>query len=103
MPFFFLPEQAQQQQIDKVKRCTITVPAEFDQHQRNATLFAAQLAFQNMSINLKNIDLLNEQIAKFKPKYAFSSIPESIIGAKYLSLEEICSNKENRQPVLICC
>ncbi len=42
-----------------------------------------------------NIDLLNEQIAKFKPKYAFSSNPKNIIGAKFLSLEEICSNKEN--------
>ena len=42
-----------------------------------------------------NIDLLNEQIAKFKPKYAFASKPEQIIGAKYLSLEEICSDKSN--------
>ena len=42
-----------------------------------------------------NTALLNEQIAKFKPKYAFSSMPNEIIGAKYLSLEEICSNKEN--------
>ena len=42
-----------------------------------------------------NIDLLNAQIARFKPKYAFSSKPNEIIGAKYLSLEEICSNREN--------
>jgi len=42
-----------------------------------------------------NIELLNAQIAKFKPKYAFSSKPELIVGAKSLSLEEICSNKEN--------
>lgn len=42
-----------------------------------------------------NTDLLNEQIAKFKPKYAFSTNPSEIIGSKYLSLEEICSNKEN--------
>lgn len=42
-----------------------------------------------------NIDLLNEQIAKFKPKYAFASTPELINGAKYLTLEEICSNKDN--------
>ena len=42
-----------------------------------------------------NSDLLNEQIKKFKPKYAYSSSPEKIIGAKYLSLDEICSNKEN--------
>ena len=42
-----------------------------------------------------NTDLLNQQIAKFKPKYAYSSKPNEIVGAKYLSLEEICSNKEN--------
>lgn len=42
-----------------------------------------------------NIDLLNEQIAKFKPKYAYAEEPELIKGAKFLSLEEICSNKEN--------
>ena len=42
-----------------------------------------------------NINLLNEQIAKFKPKYAFSKNSADIIGAKYLTLEEICSNKEN--------
>ena len=42
-----------------------------------------------------NSELLNKQIAKFKPKYAYSSNPSDIIGAKYLSLEEICSNKEN--------
>lgn len=42
-----------------------------------------------------NTDLLNEQIRKFKPKYAYSAQPELIQGANYLSLEEICSNKEN--------
>ena len=42
-----------------------------------------------------NIDLLNEQIAKFRPKYAFASKPELIQGAKYLPLDEICANKEN--------
>ena len=42
-----------------------------------------------------NVDLLNQQIAKFKPKYAFSSNPKEIVGAKYLSLEEICSDKTN--------
>ena len=38
-----------------------------------------------------NIDLLNQQIAKFKPKYASASCPNLIQGAKYLSLEDICS------------
>lgn len=42
-----------------------------------------------------NTDLLNEQIRKFKPKYAFSSNINEIEGAKPLSLEEICSDKEN--------
>ena len=42
-----------------------------------------------------NTDLLNQQIAKFKPKYAYSSKPNEMQGAKYLSLDEICSNKEN--------
>lgn len=42
-----------------------------------------------------NIDLLNEQIAKFKPKYAYASKPELIQGANYLPLEEICSDKTN--------
>ena len=42
-----------------------------------------------------NVELLNQQIARFKPKYAYASNPELINGAKYLSLEEICSNKEN--------
>ena len=41
-----------------------------------------------------NIDLLNEQIRKFKPKYA-SSASGQIVGAKSVSLEDICSNKEN--------
>ena len=42
-----------------------------------------------------NTDLLNEQIRKFKPKYAYASKPELVEGAKYQTLEEICSNKEN--------
>ena len=42
-----------------------------------------------------NIELLNEQIAKFRPKYAFASNPKLIQGAEYLSLDEICANKEN--------
>ena len=42
-----------------------------------------------------NIELLNEQIAKFKPKYAYAEDINSIRGAKPLSLDEICSNKEN--------
>ena len=42
-----------------------------------------------------NIDLLNQQIEKYKPKYAFANDIDSIKGAKVLSLEEICSNKEN--------
>ena len=42
-----------------------------------------------------NIDLLNEQIKKFKPKFACANNISKIEGAKPLSLEEICSNKEN--------
>ena len=42
-----------------------------------------------------NVDLLNEQIAKFKPKYFYCNNPEKIMGAKYLPLDEICSNQEN--------
>ena len=42
-----------------------------------------------------NIDLLNEQIRKFKPKYAYASDIKAIEGAKPLSLEEICSDREN--------
>ena len=42
-----------------------------------------------------NTNLLNEQIKKFKPQYAYSTNNDEIIGAKILSLEEICSNKEN--------
>ena len=38
-----------------------------------------------------NTNLLNE----FKPKYFYSSNPKEIHGAEYLSLDEICSNKEN--------
>lgn len=42
-----------------------------------------------------NVDLLNEQIQKFKPKYAYANDKTEIIGAKYRALEEICSDKEN--------
>lgn len=42
-----------------------------------------------------NIDLLNEQIKKFKPKYACANNINLIQGATPLSLEEICLNKEN--------
>ena len=42
-----------------------------------------------------NTDLLNEQIKKFKPKYAYANDITKIEGAKHLSLNEICSNKEN--------
>jgi len=42
-----------------------------------------------------NSKLLNEQIQQFKPKYFYSSAPNDIFGAKYQTLEEICSNKEN--------
>ena len=43
----------------------------------------------------KNTDLLNEQILKYKPKYAYSNNKEAIVGAEYRTLEEICSDKEN--------
>lgn len=42
-----------------------------------------------------NTELLNEQIKKFKPKYAYAENINEIVGAKPLSLEEICSNKGN--------
>ena len=42
-----------------------------------------------------NIDLLNEQIKKFKPKYASASDMSLIEGALPVTLDEICSNKEN--------
>ncbi len=42
-----------------------------------------------------NTDLLNEQIKKYHPKYAYAEDSQSITGAKVLSLEEICSIKEN--------
>lgn len=42
-----------------------------------------------------NTDLLNEQIKKFKPKYASAADLSKIEGAKPVTLEEICSNKEN--------
>ena len=42
-----------------------------------------------------NTGLLNEQISKYKPKYAYADDKNSIIGAKYATLEEICSDNEN--------
>ena len=43
-----------------------------------------------------NVELLNEQIRKFKPEsVSVSSNKELVFGAKVVSLEEICSNKEN--------
>lgn len=42
-----------------------------------------------------NTELLNEQIRKFKPKYASASNLSEIEGAKPVSLDEICSNTEN--------
>lgn len=42
-----------------------------------------------------NVELLNEQIKKFHPKYAYANDFNKIIGAIPLSLEDICSNKEN--------
>ncbi len=42
-----------------------------------------------------NYELLNNQIAKFKPKYAYAEDISKIEGAKPLSLEEIASNKDN--------
>lgn len=43
----------------------------------------------------ENTKLLNEQIEKFKPKFAYSKYPDEIIGAKYKSLEDICADKTN--------
>lgn len=42
-----------------------------------------------------NIDLLNEQIRKFKPKYASASDLNFIEGAIPVTLDDICSNKDN--------
>ena len=42
-----------------------------------------------------NIELLNEQIKKFRPKYAYASDKNAIIGANYVTMEDICSNTEN--------
>lgn len=42
-----------------------------------------------------NTDLLNKQIQKFKPKYAYADNKDSILGAEYRTLEEICSDKDN--------
>ena len=42
-----------------------------------------------------NTELLNEQIKKFKPKYAYASDIKAINGAEPLSLDEICSDREN--------
>lgn len=43
----------------------------------------------------RNTELLNEQIKKFSPKYAYADNYRDVVGAKYATLEEICSNKEN--------
>ncbi|MCQ2739446.1 MAG: 1-deoxy-D-xylulose-5-phosphate reductoisomerase [bacterium] len=42
-----------------------------------------------------NTELLNEQIRKYKPKYAYAKNSSEISGTSLLSLEEICSDKEN--------
>ena len=42
-----------------------------------------------------NIDLLNEQIKNFQPKYACAEDKFAIQGAEYKSMEEICSDKNN--------
>ena len=42
-----------------------------------------------------NIDLLNNQIEKFHPKYACANDLSKIEGAKPITIEEICANKEN--------
>ena len=42
-----------------------------------------------------NVELLNEQIRKFKPKYAYCNNIKLIQGAVPLSMDEICSNREN--------
>lgn len=42
-----------------------------------------------------NTELLNKQIAKFNPRYVYADDKTAIKGAKYCSLDEICSNKEN--------
>lgn len=42
-----------------------------------------------------NIELLNEQIQKFKPKFVYAEHKSEIVGAEYRSLDDICSNKEN--------
>ncbi len=42
-----------------------------------------------------NVELLNEQIQKFKPKYAYADDKSKIIGAEYKTLDEICSDKNN--------
>ena len=36
-----------------------------------------------------NTELLNEQINKFKPKYAYANKPEDLAGAEYATLDEI--------------
>lgn len=49
----------------------------------------------------RNVDLLNEQISRFKPKsVCVSANPEDVVGCNKVlvgndGLEEICSNKEN--------
>ena len=52
--------------------------------------------FEIISLSAGSNDkLLNEQIQKFKPKYACCNKPENIVGAKHLPINEICSDKEN--------
>ena len=43
----------------------------------------------------RNTDLLNKQIQKFKPKYAYADNKNGITGAKFRTLDEICSDTEN--------
>ena len=42
-----------------------------------------------------NTELLNKQIKNFKPKYFYADNKDDIVGAKFRTLEEICSDKEN--------
>jgi 1-deoxy-D-xylulose-5-phosphate reductoisomerase len=45
----------------------------------------------------KNISLLEEQVAEFKPRFVFAELlagGEGILGARYLSLEEIASHHD---------
>ncbi len=42
-----------------------------------------------------NTALLNKQIEKFKPKYAYAANIDEIVGAEPITLEEICSDTSN--------